>query len=51
MRVYAHAQFGQALSPNEIPLRYGPRWFGIDVSRSELPAAQFCERKVSDESD
>lgn len=43
-------QFGHALSPNEIPLRYGPRWFGIDVSRRELPAAQFCRCPVSSQS-
>ena len=35
-RRYVHA-----LAPNEMPLKYGPKWFGIEVSRAELPAAQF----------
>ena len=28
--------------PNEMPAKYGPRWFETDTSRSEFPSEQFC---------
>ena len=33
------------MCPNEIPEKYGPRWFATEVSRSELPAEQFCSEE------